>query len=125
MTIFLTDELDVRNEVLYTFRNMCHLGNPRDVFDIIMKCHFLEGLADLLQLQEEVSTLKAALGCLWEMLYLGSKLGGENNIVLNILRPIPGFLDRLETLQYHTDESIYQELSKILKQFLTIENETM
>jgi hypothetical protein len=54
------------------------------------------------------------------MLALGSKMGQSRNLVLEELKRMPGFLDRLETLQYHEDQDIYREVVKVLERFFPL-----
>ena len=52
MVLLKSDELSVRDEVLYCFRNICYLGSPNDVYSLVERCNFLETLSDVIQLRE-------------------------------------------------------------------------
>ncbi len=49
MQMLLVDENDVRVEICYILGNMCHLGDPSEIMDVITGYHVLPGLAILLQ----------------------------------------------------------------------------
>ena len=85
----------------------------------------MEIFANLFIEQQDSFILEPALKCLWEILYIGSKLGSKENIILKELKTIPGFIDKLEILQYHTDNAVYNELNKIFAKFFTMEIEEL
>ena len=52
MVMLKSDELSVRDEILYCFKNICYLGSPNDVYSLLERCNFLEALSDVIQLRE-------------------------------------------------------------------------
>lgn len=94
MEMLVADEHDVRREICYIFGNMCHLGNPEEIYKLITEYHVLPAVAMLLQQDEDVKTIETALNCLYELLATGGKVH-EHNAVLAELERIPGLFDRL------------------------------
>lgn len=120
--MLLTDEHAIRREICYIFGNMCHLGHPVEVYQVVTENHILEGLYLLIEQDDEVQTIEKALLCLYELLTVGAKINEKNAVLLHIQR-IPGFIDRLESLQYHLSNDIYHQLTKILQRFFLLEED--
>lgn len=78
------DQHDVKREICYIFGNMCRLGDPQEVYGLIMQHHLLPALALLLQQDDDPKTIETALHCLYELLALGAKVHHQNAVLAEL-----------------------------------------
>lgn len=74
---------------------------------------FLECLMQFLMTEEDGKCLEGGLHALYEVMKLGEKMKGQNVIMSRIEQQM-GFLERLEALQKHPSQEVYQKLIRII-----------
>lgn len=71
---------------------------------------------------DDAKTIEIALECLYQILSVGEKIKGKekNPLVLDIFNL--NAVDKLEKLQYHDSEQVYENVSNLLQKYFEIQD---
>jgi importin subunit alpha-6/7 len=75
-SMFWADEIDIRKEICYIFRNMGHSGDKRAILDLYSKLNAIEGVVSLIRQDQDSQAIEVGLKCLFEMLNVDLCEGG-------------------------------------------------
>ncbi len=114
-------EPEVKKEVCYIFGNMCHCGKPEAIINLMHEYLVLDSLMAYLMSEQEGKCLEGGLHALFEALKLGEKIG-KPNVIYARLEEEMGFFERLEDLQKHPSQEVYQKLIRIFESFFSSES---
>lgn len=120
IVLFQVDTPQVKKEICYIIGNICHCGQPESIFKLLNEFPFLEYLMQFLMTEEDGKCLEGGLTGLFEVMKFGEKLHGQNIIMARIEQQM-GFLERLEALQNHPSQEVYQKLIRIIEHFFSQE----
>ncbi|XP_053959095.1 importin subunit alpha [Anastrepha ludens] len=95
-----------QKEAAWAITNTTTSGTPEQIIDLIEKYQILKPFCDLLDAQD-ARTVKVVLMGLSNLFVLAEKLGSTENLCLMVEEM--GGLDKLEKLQEHENEEIYQK----------------
>ena len=121
--MFWGDEIDIRKEICFIFRNMGQVGERQLVLEVIQSLNIIEGVVNLIVQDEDANAIEVGLKCLFSLLNVGVENNG--NVILKHLERLPGCLERLEQLQHHKSKEIYDMVVKIFKTFFDLEESLM
>jgi importin subunit alpha-6/7 len=113
-----TDKWEVRKEALWVVANMFTTGQDNHVRALVQGEGFA-ALAEALHNINETKILAVVLEAIEAVLQLGNTLNLNYSQMFDEL----GGLDKLEELQEHPSEEIYEQSVKILEQYFGVEDE--
>lgn len=121
--MFWGDEIDIRKEICFIFRNMGQVGEKQLVLEVVQTLNITEGVVNLITQDEDANAIEVGLKCLFSLLNVGVENSG--NVILKHLERLPGCLERLEQLQHHNSKEIYNMVVKIFKTYFDLEESLM
>jgi len=122
ISILRSDVNEVRKEALYVFSNALHHGEI-SVFVSFRDAGLLDCYISILQTENNYydSSWRPILEGIYSMLNIGKKMAveshSEQNMVLVDLENT-GVLSKFDTLQDSDDDSIYESVTKIIREFI-------
>jgi len=118
-----SSELDVKKEAAWAISNAT-TGGKKEQIDFLLELNPLPPLLNLLD-SSDVRIIKVILEGLTNILEIGEnfeRLDNKNDYVFQIEKA--GGLEKLENLQQHPNDEIYENAIKILERFFGAEEET-
>ena len=119
-----SSEMDVKKEAAWAISNAT-TGGTRDQIDYLIECNSLPPLIKLLDCTD-VRIIKVILEGLENILEIGEedkKIHGKNLYISHIEQA--GGLERIENLQQHPNNEIYEGSVKILERFFDAEDDNL
>lgn len=113
-----TDRWEVRKEALWVVSNMFTTGGDNQVRTLVQQDGFA-ALVDALENVQDSKILLVALEAIEVVLKLGNGLGLN---YANMFDELNG-IDKLEELQEHPSEDVYQKAVDIMEQYFGVEDE--
>lgn len=115
-----TDVTEIRREAGWTLFNLCTGGVPEHAHAVAQRGG-IRALARFLS-ANDVSVLNAALDAFREILRYGEEADKLHAYVQEA--EDAEMLDKLEGLQDHEDEAVYEKVQRMLEEFFDVEDET-
>lgn len=118
-----SSELDVKKEAAWAISNAT-TGGKKEQIDFLLELNPLPPLLNLLD-SSDVRIIKVILEGLTNILEIGEnfeRVDNKNDYVFQIEKA--GGLEKLENLQQHPNDEIYENAIKILERFFGAEEET-
>jgi hypothetical protein len=70
--MFWQDELDVKKEIAFIFKNMGHSADKRTILELYQAMNAVEGVLNLIRQDHDSQAIEIGLKCLFDMLALGA-----------------------------------------------------
>lgn len=123
--ILAKEEFDVRKEAAWAISNATSGGSTKQIQYLVLKCGVLKPLCDLLTVKD-AKVINVALEGLENILTAGDKERDDGNLkenpYLEMIEEVGG-IDKLEELQSHENQEVYEKSIKILEDFFGIEED--
>lgn len=124
LELLATGEFDVRKEAAWAISNATSGGTPEQIQHLVQQgC--IPPLCDLLEVSD-AKVITVALEGLENILKLGENLGKQNGSGVNDMATIIDEVDgisKIQQLQYHEHEDIYERTVKLVETYFGIEEE--
>lgn len=117
--VLINGDYRSQKEAAWVITNSTSSGNPQQVGYLMEKVQILQPFCNLLD-SKDARTVIVVLSGLANLFQLAEKLGGIESLTLAIEEN--GALDKLEILQSHGNEEVYQAAYKIIEAYFTDEN---
>ena len=117
---FQKDLPEIQKEAIWAICNFTSIEKP-ELIEIIIRQNIIQIICDCLK-WEDAKYLAVSLEAFGNLLAYGKKRanGGENEVALMAERL--GIFDRLEKLQLHPVEIVYEKVLKLLETYFDVEN---
>ena len=122
VTLLKDAEFTVQKEACWAISNLTHNGQSQDL-KVVLKAGALQGMCNILTC-EDTNIVLIALEGIENLLKFGKKIqpSSASNVVVDMIEECQG-LDKLELLQKHPEEEVYQKSVGILTKFFNGEKE--
>jgi len=122
VTLLKNSDFDIKKEAAWALSNATSCGSPEQI-RYLVDCHIIEPMCDLLANSDSRIVL-VGLEALENILKIGEKDAKETGIneYSNIIEECRG-LDKLELLQNHQNQDIYEKSVNLLENYFAAEEE--